>query len=437
MKKIRLILVAALSLSLVAGLLVLTACNGGTTIAALVNGEQILEQDVTDTIESMRAYNEEYQDPTAWAQALAASGLTPESLRESVIEGMARDIIVAQEASSQGITIDAEAIDEQIAQTRQTVGAADDDEWLSALQQYGFKDEAAYRKMLENNFLSNQLYEGFEVTPTDDELKEFIAQNPTAVAGYDARTGISTADGAAATDVVPAEDAVPEEGAEEGGEVYDIVNDVIPGLEEPAMMDAADVNLATIPADVLDQFKKMGSDSNKGLAFQEWISDLVDSAEILINDMPESVPYNVDMSLADNTESINDMDDVYTPEDQSSAEAVTAAIAEGLVITDATVGDGDEAHSGDTIRVHYVGTLEDGTQFDSNQEGDTPFEFTLGTGSVIRGWDAGVVGMRVGGVRNLVIPSSLAYGGSGSGSIPPDSTLLFEVQLVEIVGHNH
>jgi peptidylprolyl isomerase len=104
-----------------------------------------------------------------------------------------------------------------------------------------------------------------------------------------------------------------------------------------------------------------------------------------------------------------------------------------LVSTDIVVGKGAEAKTGDTVSVHYVGTLTNGTEFDSSRKRGQPFVFTLGKGQVIRGWDQGVVGMKVGGKRKLVIPPALAYGEHGMGSvIPPNSTLTFEVELMDI-----
>lgn len=103
-----------------------------------------------------------------------------------------------------------------------------------------------------------------------------------------------------------------------------------------------------------------------------------------------------------------------------------------LVVEDLIEGDGNEAVVGKRLAVHYVGILTDGTQFDSSVSRGEPFVFTLGVGQVIPGWDQGLVGMKEGGRRILVVPSSMAYGESGVGSIPPNATLIFEVLLLEV-----
>ena len=103
-------------------------------------------------------------------------------------------------------------------------------------------------------------------------------------------------------------------------------------------------------------------------------------------------------------------------------------------ITDKKVGTGPEAKKGDKVVVHYTGWLANKKKFDSSKDSGEPFEFSLGAGQVIKGWDLGVAGMKVGGVRVLIIPAELAYGkkGAGDGLIPPDAELTFEVELLRI-----
>jgi FKBP-type peptidyl-prolyl cis-trans isomerase FkpA len=107
--------------------------------------------------------------------------------------------------------------------------------------------------------------------------------------------------------------------------------------------------------------------------------------------------------------------------------------ATGLVIEELTVGTGDAAGAGQRVTVHYTGWLTDGTKFDSSKDRGDPFVFPLGAQRVIAGWDEGVQGMRVGGVRKLTIPPALGYGARGAGGvIPPNATLVFEVELLGV-----
>ncbi|VAW32034.1 Peptidylprolyl isomerase, FKBP-type [hydrothermal vent metagenome] len=117
-----------------------------------------------------------------------------------------------------------------------------------------------------------------------------------------------------------------------------------------------------------------------------------------------------------------------------SAPVSTAQTSDKLSITDDVVGTGDVAEKGDTVSVEYTGTLTDGTVFDAtSKHGGAPFTFTLGAGHVIAGWDQGVAGMKVGGERTLVIPSSLGYGSHAVGKIPANSTLVFKIKLLKVV----
>ena len=105
----------------------------------------------------------------------------------------------------------------------------------------------------------------------------------------------------------------------------------------------------------------------------------------------------------------------------------------GLIIEDVTVGQGAAAAAGQKVTVHYTGWLTNGTQFDSSKDRNDPFVFPLGGGRVIKGWDEGVQGMKVGGKRKLTIPPALGYGARGAGgAIPPNATLVFEVELLGV-----
>jgi peptidylprolyl isomerase len=105
----------------------------------------------------------------------------------------------------------------------------------------------------------------------------------------------------------------------------------------------------------------------------------------------------------------------------------------GLKYTDEVVGTGDSPRKGENVTVHYTGRLTDGKKFDSSVDRGQPFAFTIGVGQVIRGWDEGVMSMKVGGKRRLVIPPDLGYGSRGAGSaIPPNAELIFDVELLKV-----
>ena len=111
----------------------------------------------------------------------------------------------------------------------------------------------------------------------------------------------------------------------------------------------------------------------------------------------------------------------------------TLTTPSGLQIEELKLGSGEAAKSGQFVSVHYTGWLTNGQKFDSSKDRDEPFEFSLGERMVIAGWDEGVQGMKVGGIRKLTIPPQLAYGARGAGGvIPPNATLVFEVELLDI-----
>jgi FKBP-type peptidyl-prolyl cis-trans isomerase FkpA len=123
-----------------------------------------------------------------------------------------------------------------------------------------------------------------------------------------------------------------------------------------------------------------------------------------------------------------------TTQDPNATTTTTMPTPTELQMADVTVGTGATAESGDTITVNYIGALTDGTVFDASaNHGDQGFTFKLGSGAVIKGWDLGIVGMKEGGVRRLLIPAAYAYGSQAVGNvIPANSTLLFEVQLIKV-----
>lgn len=146
------------------------------------------------------------------------------------------------------------------------------------------------------------------------------------------------------------------------------------------------------------------------------------------------VKYTKKPMAQDNSQTENQSAQASTAKDNSNTEvAKSGEVSDQLLMTTTKEGSGDAVKAGDTVSVNYTGYLADGTKFDASADHGAPFKFTVGAGQVIKGWDLGVVGMKKGEVRRLVIPANYAYGEAGyPGVIPPNATLAFEVELLEI-----
>lgn len=156
---------------------------------------------------------------------------------------------------------------------------------------------------------------------------------------------------------------------------------------------------------------------------------------------PNANTSNTSESRTDSTSSTNPTD-TKTSDTNSNTKSMTDDQTKpatddqkdgGLIIKDDVVGIGTEVKSGDTVTINYTGKLLDGTVFDSSlKPGRTPFSTKIGVGQVIQGWDQGVVGMKVGGKRTLTIPAELGYGAQATGGIPANSTLIFDLELLDV-----
>ena len=170
--------------------------------------------------------------------------------------------------------------------------------------------------------------------------------------------------------------------------------------------------------------------------FQNSQNDENENQEINSNENSEQQKANSEEENKESTdasaEAVADKEKKEGEEDIEEEPNVSEEENQKLEIEILKEGTGKEAKNNDKITVHYVGTLENGTQFDSSLDRGDPFVFTLGAGQVIKGWDQGVLGMKIGEKRKLTIPSELGYGIRGKGLIPPNSTLIFEVELLEV-----
>ena len=170
---------------------------------------------------------------------------------------------------------------------------------------------------------------------------------------------------------------------------------------------------------------------NQNLKISLVIIAIITAAAILI--FSKNLNQNLNQIEKANKNLNNDENSVVS---QNQNQMKNKILSDGLEITDEVVGAGAEVLNGSIVTVNYIGVLTDGKKFDSSYDRNQPFSFVLGAEEVIKGWDEGILGMRVGGKRKLIIPPDLAYGSQsvGNGLIPPNSTLVFEVELLGVEG---
>lgn len=297
-KRVRSILIVCCLLTL--GLCGLSACNTGPQgVAAVVNDQEILEQDITASIEALRSQHSGNEDPEQWSAYLDSVELTPQSLRESVIKEHISDVLLVEVAQNEGYTYDKEAVEASLNQAKDLAGSSEE-EWAELLHDMGYHDEEAYRNKLIANDLRTQMLEEFQVQPTNEELKVFIALYPNAVPRY-IYPGAFEEQSQRETTEEPATDEAKVE--DEGKELRDESNDTptpsSPEVSEDVAsvlesgLSADDIELETVPDEVIEQFEVLWLELNKGNKFQEWLENLEKEASITIYAMPSGLPYDV------------------------------------------------------------------------------------------------------------------------------------------------
>ena len=161
------------------------------------------------------------------------------------------------------------------------------------------------------------------------------------------------------------------------------------------------------------------------------VVNAAESEPQLVQQTPQAKPTNVSNNNLFELDPSDPNPILFAMAEETQSDPNSRTTESGLIIADILNGEGDEASAGQIVTVNYTGTLEDGTQFDTSI-GRAPFSFPLGAGRVIKGWDEGVAGMKVGGKRKLIIPPELGYGSRNMGPIPANSTLIFEVELLKV-----
>jgi parvulin-like peptidyl-prolyl isomerase len=275
-------------------------------------------------------------------------------------------------------------------------------------------------------------------TATDNDSSDVASEENNAA------TSDATSDSTNAADTAAAADSADATSGTDSDAKTDSATDSAATEDDEA--EAPKLDIKTVPSEILEQVKTMYSSQSASSKLTEFMEQLKEGADIVINDMPSGLPYDVDMSLAASSDSSDTNVDSSTATDTEEETPANnlppmpaidpSEITGSLVIVDTEIGSGAEAKVGDSITVKYTGYFVSGTVFDSTDKyGGEPITFTLSSGGLIEGWIQGIPGMKVGGKRHLVIPSELAYGAAGKGEdIPPNSDLAFEIELVAVNG---
>ncbi|MDR1016541.1 MAG: FKBP-type peptidyl-prolyl cis-trans isomerase [Coriobacteriales bacterium] len=450
------------------------------SIAATVNGVPVKEQNVTDYIANLRKTNstssQDLTTDSTWTQALQAQGTTAAKMRENIIKNVFAPTLLTQQWADQlGIKTDMDAINKTISDNQAAVGAAGNDaNWLSILQTNGYYSVDYYRMSLVQKDQAKQI--GQTLQPFD----------PTATYTYDSKTKTTTVTAAgtkpapaSATDKANSKTAKKSTSStssddQDNTNAKDVADAYVKDFKSyckdhvaryckdqkipVATYDPANYAYKTLPADILNGLKGQwqqqdsSAEDNKNNAsydgltvgqadqFAFELQQHKDQADIVVDPMPTGLAYDTDKSAPGDNPASTDNTKTDNSNGTTTVSSQEEATKDGLVIKDDTVGSGKAVKAGDSCEVLYIGTLDDGTVFDSNtsdsqtvSSGKQIFTFTAGaSGQVIEGWKWGVIGMKVGGVRELTIPASLGYGSQAQGSIPANSTLHFKITLKKI-----
>lgn len=343
----------------------LAACSGSSSgsgpAAATVNGVAIPESEITETIENVRAQSG-LDTEEAWGQFLVSNSMTPESVREQIIDSYVSQELLKAGATELGVSVDSAEVDTYVESMKANFG--DDDAWKEALEQAGFTEES-YRESIENSLLQQQISSYFEekAEPTDEDVLESAKTYASYYDGAKRSSHIlfDAEDEATAADVLAqiksgsldfadaAREYSQDSSAENGGDVgWDRATtfvteyqEALDGLEVDQVSDlvtteygihiikCTDVftapeevtSLDQLPAEFQDTLKSMAASIKASSDYQEWLGKLKESAEIKINDMPSDVPYNIDLTKYEQAAE-------STSDEAASAESAESASAE-------------------------------------------------------------------------------------------------------------